>query len=77
MERFADVFDQAQAHIEQETALAIDRIRLHAVSGRGRMDCIECGASIPARRRQHVPNAQRCAPCQERLERQGPRGHAL
>jgi phage/conjugal plasmid C-4 type zinc finger TraR family protein len=70
MERYADPLDLAQAHTEQETRLAIHRIRLHTTLGSGRCDCIDCGERIPAQRQAQVPNATRCAPCQGRWERE-------
>jgi phage/conjugal plasmid C-4 type zinc finger TraR family protein len=70
MERYADLLDQAQAHTEQETALAIHRIRLRSAGGKGRRDCVECGAPIPRERQLSVPSAERCTPCQVQWERQ-------
>lgn len=71
MERFADVVDMAQAHVEQETALSIERIRQRAQTGIGRHDCVDCGTEIPLERRRHMPNAIRCVPCQDIAERRG------
>jgi phage/conjugal plasmid C-4 type zinc finger TraR family protein len=69
MERFADIIDMAQAHVEQETALRIERIRRSAQTGIGSPHCIDCGSEIPAERRKHQPNAVRCVPCQDLRER--------
>ncbi|EGV31391.1 hypothetical protein ThidrDRAFT_2013 [Thiorhodococcus drewsii AZ1] len=69
MEKFADVLDMAQAHTEREIELRVNAIQRHANSGFGRESCILCGEPIPESRRRHVPNAQRCASCQEALER--------
>ena len=41
----------------------------HAHGGAGSAFCIDCGEPIPASRRRHVPNAKRCAGCQEAEER--------
>jgi phage/conjugal plasmid C-4 type zinc finger TraR family protein len=69
MDRFADVIDMAQAHVEQETALAIERIRNNTRGGVGSAHCIDCGAGIPDARRRHMPSAVRCVPCQAQNER--------
>jgi phage/conjugal plasmid C-4 type zinc finger TraR family protein len=69
MERFADVLDMAQAHVEQETALQIERIRKGAGKGTGSTHCVDCGAEIPNERRRHMPGAVRCVPCQDLMER--------
>jgi phage/conjugal plasmid C-4 type zinc finger TraR family protein len=71
MERFADVLDMAQAHIEQETALEIERIRKGTIAGTGSTHCVDCGSEIPDARRRHIPNAVRCVPCQDLSERHG------
>lgn len=68
MERFADVVDLAQAHVENEVASHIERIRRRTQAGIGRRHCFDCGKEIPAARRQHMPNALRCVDCQSRLE---------
>jgi phage/conjugal plasmid C-4 type zinc finger TraR family protein len=68
MEKYADVLDRAQAHIERETELRISAIRRRAVIGAGRACCRDCGAPIPEARRTQVPNAQCCAPCQNDRE---------
>lgn len=69
MERYADLLDLAQAHVEREMAIRIAAIQLRARQGQGRDDCIDCGAQIPEARRRQVPNATRCAPCQNQTER--------
>lgn len=71
MERYADELDMAQAHTEREIQLRIDAIQRHANAGLGRRFCIDCGGTIPESRRRHVPNAKRCADCQEEMERSG------
>ncbi|AGA90683.1 phage/conjugal plasmid C-4 type zinc finger protein, TraR family [Thioflavicoccus mobilis 8321] len=68
MERLSDIVDMAQAHIEQETALRIERIRRNAKPGVGRAHCIDCGQPIPAARRASVPGASRCVTCQSLIE---------
>jgi phage/conjugal plasmid C-4 type zinc finger TraR family protein len=69
MEKFADVLDLAQAHTEREIQLRIAAILASANSGGGSEFCVDCGEIIPETRRQHVPNAKRCAVCQEAEER--------
>jgi phage/conjugal plasmid C-4 type zinc finger TraR family protein len=68
MEKYADVLDLAQAHMECETQLRISAIRKRCLTGKGRRTCLECGTSIPEARRTRVPNAQRCAPCEQEHE---------
>ena len=68
MERFADVIDMAQAHVERETALRIERIRQNATTNSGSHHCIGCGTEIPEDRRRHVPGAVRCIHCQNLWE---------
>jgi len=68
MERFADVIDMAQAHVEQETSQLIARICQNANTGLGSRTCIACGEVIPEDRRRHVPSAVRCVPCQNLME---------
>jgi RNA polymerase-binding transcription factor DksA len=68
MERYADVLDLAQAHAEHEVATRIAAIQLRTRQGEGRDDCLDCGVRIPEARRHHVPNALRCAPCQDKAE---------
>jgi phage/conjugal plasmid C-4 type zinc finger TraR family protein len=68
LENHADVLDLAQAHIERETQMRISAIRRRAIIGTGRTCCLDCGIPIPEARRVRVPNAQRCAPCQNEHE---------
>jgi phage/conjugal plasmid C-4 type zinc finger TraR family protein len=79
MEKFADVLDLAQAHLEQETALAIAEIRALLEAPSGRTAYADCGEPIPRTRLKHLPSARRCVDCQDRYERRWPasaRGHA-
>jgi len=69
MERYADELDLAQVHVERETAARITAIQVQTRQGQGRDDCIDCGARIPDARRRQIPNATRCAPCQDQAER--------
>jgi phage/conjugal plasmid C-4 type zinc finger TraR family protein len=74
VERFADELDLAQFRIDQVTELAIAAIRNHSSLAVGREFCRDCGDVIPAKRLRCVPNATRCAPCQELQELQEGRG---
>lgn len=69
MEKYADVLDLAQAHTEREIQLRIAAIQGYSSGGTGSIICIDCGEPIPESRRLHVPNAKRCAACQEAEER--------
>jgi len=69
VERFADELDLTQLHIDNQINAAVSKIREQATEGQGRKACIECGAEIPPARLKHIPNAQRCATCQESQER--------
>ncbi len=71
MERFADELDLAQCRIDQVTELAVAAIRRHAGVTVGRQSCIDCDDTIPAKRLVYVPNATRCASCQDDHERRG------
>jgi hypothetical protein len=71
LERFADDLDLTQFRIDQLTALAVAAMRDQASRVAGREHCLDCGDMIPAKRLICVPNATRCAPCQDREERLG------
>ena len=73
MERFADELDLAQFRIDQVTELAIAAIRKNSGLAVGRQSCRDCGDVIPAKRLRYVPNATRCAPCQDQQEHRGTR----
>ncbi|CRI67259.1 hypothetical protein THIOKS1500021 [Thiocapsa sp. KS1] len=71
MERFADELDLTQFRIDQLTELAVTALRDQASRASGRDHCLDCGDVIPEKRLIYVPNASRCAPCQDRQERLG------
>lgn len=64
-----------------EVDISTDRILLAAeertaairasLQGEGQDWCEECGVDIPEARRAAMPNAVRCAPCQEVFEAKG------
>ncbi|MEP0406303.1 TraR/DksA C4-type zinc finger protein [Roseibium sp.] len=60
----------AEGRVLQERDRGLARIA-HQLGGEGADDCIACGEPIPAKRRQAMPSAQRCAGCQEKAERRG------
>ena len=70
MERFADELDLAQMQTDQMIESAVGKVRRQVSEGQGRKDCCECGAIMPTARLMLVPNATRCAPCQEQYEQQ-------
>lgn len=67
-----DAFDQASnlevqfTEIALANQLAVGRQRLQRVSA---IDCIECGNSIPEKRRHAVSGCQFCIHCQELAEK--------
>jgi phage/conjugal plasmid C-4 type zinc finger TraR family protein len=69
LERFADELDLAQYQSARALDVAIAEIRSRNGGGVGREDCQDCGREIPSARLRYVPNAIRCAPCQDRQER--------
>ncbi|UPY35524.1 TraR/DksA C4-type zinc finger protein [Sediminicoccus sp. KRV36] len=52
-----------EAHHQESLAAVTRRLRQP-----GTPDCEICGEPIPARRRQEMPSARRCRPCQEAME---------
>jgi phage/conjugal plasmid C-4 type zinc finger TraR family protein len=71
LERFADDLDLTQFRIDQLTELAVAAVRDQASRVTGRHNCLDCGEMIPEKRLIYVPNASRCAPCQDLQERLG------
>jgi phage/conjugal plasmid C-4 type zinc finger TraR family protein len=71
VERFADTLDLAEASLHQTTEAAISTIRKRLTDGNGRTNCLDCGIKIPKKRLDYVPNAVRCADCQDLAERRG------
>jgi len=68
VERFADDLDLTQLHIDKHINAAVSKIREKATEGKGRKECCECGIEIPSARLKLIPNAERCATCQEHHE---------
>jgi DnaK suppressor protein len=80
IERTADEFDLMRSFAEREMEIrlmhqrteilrevmaALDRVRAGSYG-----NCCDCEEQIPARRLDAVPWAERCAPCQDRYERE-------
>ena len=59
------VQDQIDASVED----AVNRARKQLPSGQGLRECAECGAEIPAARRQALPGVRLCVACQEVRDR--------
>jgi phage/conjugal plasmid C-4 type zinc finger TraR family protein len=53
-----------QDQIDDTVADAVSLARAKLPVGAGESHCIECGEPIPERRRQAVPSARTCVPCQ-------------
>lgn len=64
----SDPFDAAQALEEMDREGAVEAAR-RPLSAHGLMTCEDCGAEIPAARRQALPSARRCVRCQTSFER--------
>ena len=59
-----------QEQIDASVEDAVNRARSRLPSGPGRHDCEECGAKIPAARREAVPGVRLCVACQEAHDRE-------
>ena len=74
----ADFADITQHHLEQadhqREQQRLERMRSE-LRGLNISDCEDCGEAIPEERKQRIPTATRCVPCQEahelRLRTQG------
>ncbi|KAA0016649.1 TraR/DksA family transcriptional regulator [Salinicola corii] len=68
----ADAADNAGAVIERHLSNALARHQLPVtVAGAMDIDCEDCGAEIPAQRRQAAPWATTCIDCQSIREARG------
>ncbi|MBB3963502.1 TraR/DksA C4-type zinc finger protein [Rhizobium metallidurans] len=56
-------FDLAEILADRERQTAIDLAR-DALKRAGKRNCEDCGGEIGAKRRQILPSATRCMPCQ-------------
>ena len=57
-----------QQQIDQSVEDAVARARSQLRDGEGLADCEACGEPIPLARREAVPGARRCLPCQEEAD---------
>jgi phage/conjugal plasmid C-4 type zinc finger TraR family protein len=55
------VQDQIDASVEDAVKAARDRLG----QGEGRIECEDCGATIPEARRRAMPGVRRCVRCQQ------------
>jgi phage/conjugal plasmid C-4 type zinc finger TraR family protein len=62
-------FEQAEARVEQERDAAVAGARANLEKA-GSIECVECGQTIPERRRLAYPSATRCIDCQTEVERE-------
>lgn len=62
-------FEQAEIRIEQERDAALAEARAN-LKRAGASECVECGHTIPERRRLAYPSATRCIHCQTSVERE-------
>lgn len=62
-----DVANDVILRASEERAAAIRA----SLQGEGQDECDDCGCEIPGARRAAMPNAVRCAPCQEVFEAKG------
>jgi phage/conjugal plasmid C-4 type zinc finger TraR family protein len=60
------VQDQIDASVED----AVERARSRLPRGESAKTCRECGAAIPAARREAIPGVQLCVACQEAADRE-------
>jgi phage/conjugal plasmid C-4 type zinc finger TraR family protein len=56
--------------IEDTVIDGVQSARARLPQGGGKMDCIECGEAIPARRREALPGVSTCVDCQSGRDRQ-------
>ncbi|MCC7546174.1 MAG: TraR/DksA C4-type zinc finger protein [Burkholderiales bacterium] len=66
----ADLADKAEALEQRVRDEALARSREQLPHGASRSNCMHCGNPIPSARRHALPGVERCAPCQQLLERQ-------
>lgn len=65
-----DLIDKAnkQAQLNLDAALAAARLKTQALTANAALDCIECEKPIGEQRKQYMPSATRCIPCQNEFE---------
>ena len=62
-----------QDQIDATVRDAIERAKAQLPKGPSRSDCAECGAEIPAARREAIPGVRFCLVCQEETDRDSAR----
>lgn len=67
-----DIVDKAQELEQRERFRGVGRIRAGLLA-EGTADCVDCDEEIPEDRKKAMPNARRCASCQEKHEMRGRR----
>lgn len=63
-----DIVDQAQIVSEETLNRLLSKIKKDKEM-KGTDYCIDCGEKIPKKRKQAMPNCQRCIACQEETEK--------
>lgn len=65
-----DIIDRAneQAQRHRDAAIAAARLKTQAIIANDITDCIECEKPIGEQRKQYMPSATRCIPCQTEHE---------
>ncbi|NDY95456.1 DksA/TraR family C4-type zinc finger protein [Wenzhouxiangella limi] len=57
-----------QDQIDSTVDEAVQRARAHLPEGPSRLECEECGDSIPEARRRALPGVKLCVACQEEMD---------
>jgi len=65
----SDEADAAQAAQDFHLRVALLNVRGRAQAKPAAIDCEDCGAKIPEKRRQAAPGCTRCVKCQEAFEK--------
>ena len=65
-----DIIDRANEQVQRnlDAALEAARLKTQAMTANGITDCIECEKPIGSMRKQYMPSATRCIPCQNEHE---------
>lgn len=65
-----DVIDRANEQVQRniDAALHAARMKSQAMTANDVVDCIECEKPIGEKRKQYMPSAIRCIPCQNEHE---------
>ena len=65
-----DIIDRANEQVQRNLDAALDaaRMKSQAMTANDITDCIECDKPIGVKRKQYMPSATRCIPCQNEHE---------